>query len=288
MDAITKKEIQYTDVPRVEGLSREEFHQTFLKDNRPVVFKDLACDWPALHKWNREYFTKNYGDNEVKVFDSNFGTPGKKYMSNLQTMRFADYLQALETGKTSLRMFLYNIVKACPELKQDVELPKIMDGFSKNFMFMFFGAQGSVTQLHYDIDLSHVFHTAFSGKKRFYLFAPDQGAHLYRHPFTIRSYVDPVNPNFEKFPRLSEVRGYYVELLPGETLFIPAGFWHHVVYDEPSYALSLRCVHQKWSKRLEGIANILFMQMVDRLVNKLNPKGWHNWKAQKARKLAES
>lgn len=288
MDAVTKNQIQYTDVPRVEGPTREEFHQTFLKENKPVVFKDLAQDWPALHKWNREYFTQHYGDNEVKVYDSNFGTPGKKYMSNLQMMKFADYLEALEKGETSLRMFLYNIIKACPELKHDVELPTIMDGFSKNFMFMFFGAKGSVTQLHYDIDLSHVFHTAFSGKKRFYLFAPDQGANLYRHPFTIRSYVDPVNPDFEKYPKLKQAQGHYVELLPGETLFIPAGFWHHVVYDEPSYALSLRCVHQNWSKRLEGIGNILFMQMVDRLVNKLNPEGWHHWKVQKARQLAES
>lgn len=209
-------------------------------------------------------------------------------MSNLQTMKFADYLEALESGKTSLRMFLYNIIKACPELKHDVQLPKLMDGFSKNFMFMFFGAQGSVTQLHYDIDLSHVFHTAFSGRKRFYLFAPDQGTNLYRHPFTIRSYVDPVNPDFETYPKLKQAHGHYVELLPGETLFIPAGFWHHVVYDEPSYALSLRCVHQKWSKRLEGLGNILFMQLVDRLVNKINPEGWHHWKTQKARALAES
>lgn len=288
MDQLTKKSIRYANVPRVEGLAPSDFQQTFLKENKPVVFKDLAQNWPALHKWNKDYFIQHYGNNQVKVYDSNFGTPGKKYMSNLEVMRFADYLEAMEKGETSLRMFLYNIISEAPELKDDISLPDVMKGFSKNFMFMFFGAQGSITQLHYDIDLSHVFHTAFSGVKRFYLFAPDQGQNLYRHPFTIRSYVDPVNPDFENYPRLAEARGHYVELHPGETLFIPAGYWHHVVYDSPSYALSLRCVHQNWGKRLEGLGNILFMQMVDRLVNKINPKAWHNWKSQKARRLAES
>lgn len=277
----------YQDIPRVEGLDRETFTKTFLKENRPVVFKDMAREWPALKKWKKEYFVEKYAKNQVKVYDSNFGTPGGKYMSNLKTMNFADYLEDLDSGNTTLRMFLYNIIKEAPELKHDIDLPTIMDGFSKNFMFMFFGAKGSVTQLHYDIDMSHVFHTAFTGKKRFYLFAPSESKKLYRHPFTIRSYVNPVEPDFEKYPKLKEAVGDYVELLPGETLFIPAGYWHHVVYDEPSYALSLRCAHQKWSKRVEGIFNILCMQMVDRLVNKINAEKWFDWKRERARHLAE-
>jgi hypothetical protein len=279
--------IQYREIPRVENLDRQTFADSFLKHNRPVVFKDMAKDWPALTKWNKEYFTEKYAQNQVKVYDSNFGTPGGKYMSSLKTMNFADYLDDLESGETTLRMFLYNIIKEAPELKDDLDLPTIMDGFSKNFMFMFFGAKGSITQLHYDIDMSHVFHTAFSGIKRFYLFAPAESKNLYRHPFTIRSYVDPVNPDFERYPKLKDVVGDYVELQAGETLFIPAGYWHHVVYDEPSYALSLRCAHQSLSKRAEGIFNILCMQMLDRLINKINAEKWFDWKKERARLLAE-
>lgn len=279
--------MNYREIPRVQNLDRHAFADSFLKHNRPVVFKDLARDWPAMSKWNKEYFTQKYAKNQVKVYDSNFGTPGGKYMSNLKTMNFADYLDDLERGETTLRMFLYNIIKEAPELKADIHLPTIMDGFSKNFMFMFFGAKGSITQLHYDIDMSHVFHTAFSGVKRFYLFAPSESKNLYRHPFTIRSYVDPVNPDFVRYPKLKDVVGDYVELQAGETLFIPAGYWHHVVYDEPSYALSLRCSHQHFSKRVEGVLNILGMQMVDRLINKINAEKWFDWKKERARLLAE-
>lgn len=287
-NAPVQQSLKFREIPRVEKLSPAEFREQFLKTNRPVVMKNLSAQWPARKRWTPEFFMNEYGSNQVKVYDMNFGTPGKKYMSNLKTMSLKEYLALMLEGKTTLRMFLYNIIKEAPELKDDVELPDLADGFSKNFMFMFFGSQGSVTQMHYDIDLSHVFHTAFTGKKRFYLYPPSESRKLYRHPFTIRSYVDVLNPDFERFPKLKEAEGDFVELLPGETLFIPAGYWHHVVYDEPSIALSLRCAHQSWLKRLEGIGNIIFMQLVDRLVNKISPLRWYQWKEKRAKLLAQN
>lgn len=272
-------------VQKISKIIKTDFKREFLEPAVPVVMKEEASHWPAMGKWNKEFFQQKYGDNLIRVVDD-FGKPGKNYMSSVKEMRLGDYLEILSQGKTHLRLFLYNIVKACPELKDDVVLPTFLKGFSKRFMFMFFGAEGSVTQLHYDIDNSHVFHTNFSGKKRWYLFPKEEGKFLYAHPFTVRSYVDPVNPDFEKFPMLKKAKGYYVELEPGETLFIPAGYWHHVVYDSPSYALSLRCPHHKISMRMMGILNILFVQMVDRLVNKLNPEGWFKWKEKKADLIA--
>jgi hypothetical protein len=280
--------LEFRPIPRVENLSAEEFKKQFMHTNRPVVFKDLSKDWKARTLWTPEYFLTEYGDQPVKVYDSNFGTPGRKYMSNLKTMRLGEYLQQMLSGKTTLRLFLYNMIKVAPELKEHVKLPTFSRGFSKNFMFMFFGAQGSITQMHYDIDLSHVFHTAFTGRKRFYLYPPSESKNLYRHPFTIRSYVDVLNPDFERYPKLKEAVGDYVELEPGETLFIPAGYWHHVVYDEASIALSLRCAHQNPLKRLEGIGNIIFFQLVDRLVNKICPQKWFLWKEKRADQLAQA
>ena len=36
------------------------------------------------------------------------------------------------------------------------------------------GGQGTVTHMHFDMDLSHIFHTQFWGRKRVLLFAFDQ------------------------------------------------------------------------------------------------------------------
>ena len=79
------------------------------------------------------------------------------------------------------------------------------------------------------------------GRKRITLFGPECSPRLYRHPFTVRSYVDPERPDFRRFPGLAGVEGHQVVLEPGETLFIPSGFWHHVVYEEGGYSISLRC-----------------------------------------------
>jgi len=149
---------------------------------------------------------------------------------------------------------------------------------------MFFGCKGSVTQLHFDIDMSHVLHTSILGKKTVYLFSYEQGKNLHRYPFTCRSYVDIERPDFERFPGLKGVQGYKVVLEAGETLYIPSGYWHHFVYDEPGYAVSLRCSNQTLMGKLHGYYNLFIMSPIDRLMNILSPQGWFDWKEQQALK----
>ena len=203
-------------------------------------------------------------------------------------MALREYLERVLKDDADLRMFLYNMPSKIPELKSDVLLPEIADGFSSRFMFMFFGCRGSVTPLHYDIDMSHVFHTAIHGVKRFTLFAPDDSRRLYQHPFTVRSYVDVDRPDFECFPALERAQGYEVILQPGETLFIPCGFWHHVYYEEGGYAISLRCSNERFSEWLQGWFNLLLISPVDRVMNGLFADRWFRWKQNRAQASAES
>jgi hypothetical protein len=41
---------------------------------------------------------------------------------------------------------------------------------------LFVGGRGSITHMHFDIDLSHIFHTQFGGKKRVLLFPFEEAA----------------------------------------------------------------------------------------------------------------
>ena len=275
------------EVKSVTGMSSEDFKKDYFGPHIPVVLKDFSSEWPAMKKWTPEYFSETYGDNQVKVYNASFGEPGEGYMGQAQaTIPFSEYLDKVFNSGSDLRMFLYNIMSHCKELTKDVIKPALVKGFSENFYFMFFGPRGSVTQLHYDIDMSHVFHTVFSGSKKFYLFSQEQNKLLYRHPFTVRSYVDVVTPDLEKFPMLRNAQGYEVTLHKGDTLFIPAGYWHHIVYEDASFALSLRCRHQSILKRLQGFYNLLVMQMVDRLINRLASEKWFKWKSSRAQELA--
>jgi hypothetical protein len=75
-----------------------------------------------------------------------------------------------------------------------------------------------------------------AGRRRFTLFPPEQFRNLYLGPIDNTpagravSMVDFHAPDFEAHPRFSEAldQAQVAELEPGDTLFIPSMWWHHV------------------------------------------------------------
>jgi len=276
--------LKLTEIDRVKTISREDFSDSYFTPLRPLIIEDIAQSWPALKKWTPDFFKQQHGDKQVKVYNESFVEAGDNYMSQAKSISLKEFIDAIMTTSQDLRMFLYNIKSGIPELVNDVVFPDLVDGLSKQFIFMFFGCKGSVTQMHFDIDMSHVFHTAIFGRKTITLFPFEQGKNLHHYPFTCRSYVDVHQPDFNEYPRLKNVEGYRVVLEPGETLFIPSGYWHHLVYEEASCAISLRCPSQTWKGKFQGFYNLIIMSSIDRLMNKISPQGWFNWKKRQAHK----
>lgn len=276
--------LELSEVEKVDSIDKNDFIENYYKSLKPLVIKDLTNSWPACNKWTPEFFQKHYGDKQVKVYDASFVSSGKNYMSNAKMIPFRDYVEQVMTTSQDLRMFLYNVKAEIPGLVDDIKFPALIDNISKSFVFMFFGCKGSVTQMHFDIDMSHVFHTVIKGKRTVYLYSYEESKNLHRYPFTCRSYVDVEKPDFEKYPGLKKAKGYKVELQAAETLYIPSGYWHHFIYDEAGYSVSLRAASQTLIGKLHGAYNLLFMQSVDRLLNKLSPKLWFDWKEQRALK----
>lgn len=87
---------------------------------------------------------------------------------------------------------------------------------------------------HYDAPDNLICVTA--GKRKVTLFPPEQVENLYVGPLHITpagqavSLVDFHAPDFEKFPRFREAlaQAQTVELEPGDALFIPSMWWHHI------------------------------------------------------------
>jgi hypothetical protein len=120
-------------------------------------------------------------------------------------------------------------------------------------------------------------HTVLYGKKRVVLFSNEESKNLYKHPFNTRSYVDVDNPDFSKFPRLKYVTGYQETLCPGETLFMPSGYWHHMVYEEAGYAICTRCSKLPIARKLRGYVNLLVCFPIDKIMNKLSAEPGFRW-----------
>ena len=249
---------------------------------RPVVVSDLAAQWPALTQWSPQRLKERFGQREVRVYDASFGTPGKNYMGSIDTMSFGDFLDETQERGRDLRMFLYNLSRQIPEILDDIVLPKVGLRFSRRFVFSFFGCAGSTTPLHYDIDMGDVLHTVIRGRRRIRLFAPSDAPALYRHPCTVRSYVSLDGPIAQEHAALAHATGYEVVLEPGQTLYMPAGWWHEFHYLEAGMGVSLRASSPLWSDRLLGVFNLLVASPFDRLANLCAPARWFDWKVRRA------
>ncbi len=280
----------------VNSISPEEFKQKYYLPQCPVVIKELAKEWPAYTKWNWDYFKEVVGDKKVGIYNnikSDSYTPINK-ADDYTT--FSNYIDMIRQGPAAWRIFLFNIFNHGPQLINDFTWPDhLMKGFVKRVPMLFTGGEGSITHLHFDIDLSHIFHTQFLGRKRVLLFPYKEQYKLYRKPFEVLSMADfsnYSNPSqskidLRKFPALELVNGVEVILEHGDTLFMPGGYWHHMEYLESGFAMSLRALQPTLSGKLKGAWNITGMRYIDTLMKKTMPSWWYTYKKGKVFNAAE-
>ena len=272
-------------IEKKSGLTKAEFENEYLKKSKPVVFTDLIKDWPAKDKWTFDFLIKNYGHISVPIYDGNYSKAGKGYMTACGEMKFGDYLHLIQEGPTDKRIFLFNLFKHAPELRNDIRIPEITEGFFNEFPFMFFGGQGSYTKIHYDIDCSHVFLTQFQTRKRIVLFDQSQSKKLQALPFTVTCLVDPMYPDENKFPSIKSLEGMETILNHGETVFIPSQYWHHIEYTDGGFSIALRA-NNSIPLKLKGAFNIARHFVVDKSMNLILGEHWMNVKKQIAQRRA--
>jgi hypothetical protein len=274
----------------VDDISPEDFKRIYFNTNTPVVIKNFSKQWAAYTKWNWDYFKEIVGDKKVALYNnvkSDAYTPINK-ADDYKT--FAEYVDMIRKGPAAWRIFLFNIFSHAPELTKDFTWPDAyMKGFVKRVPMLFTGGQGSITHIHFDIDLSHILHTQFAGRKRVLLFPYSEQHKLYRKPFEVLSLADFSNYYDEtkskldtaKFPAVETANGYEIILEHGDTLFMPGGYWHHMEYLDSGFAMSLRALNSSVTGKLKGLWNIAGMRNIDTLMKKTMPHKWYEWKEKK-------
>ena len=175
----------------VDDISPEEFKTKYYQPQIPVVIKNFAKQWPAYNKWTWDYFKEIVGDKKVGIYNnvkSDAYTPINK-ADDYTT--FGEYIDMIQKGPAAWRIFLFNIFSHAPQLTKDFTWPdEYMKGFVKRVPMLFTGGQGSITHMHFDIDLSHILHTQFMGRKKVLLFPFNEQHKIYRKPFEVLSLAD--------------------------------------------------------------------------------------------------
>jgi hypothetical protein len=231
-------------VPVVRRPSRTQFLQTYYAANRPVVIEGAMDNWPALTQWTLEKLKQRFGDRQVEIQAGRNADPDYEINSSnhKRVLNFGQYIDMVRTsGRTNdFYMTGGNAARNCLALAElwdhIVLVPEYLrdQGPEENGLF-WFGPAGTVTPLHHD--LNNNFMAQVVGRKRVRLIAPHDAAYVYNHRHCY-SQVDMDRVDYDKFPLFRSARVFDVTLEPGQMLFVPIGWWHHVTALEVSMTMT--------------------------------------------------
>ncbi|MBS1531760.1 MAG: cupin-like domain-containing protein [Bacteroidetes bacterium] len=273
--------LHLTEIDKVDQINKEDFVNNYLKPRKPLIIRKATESWPALQKWSFDYLKEVVGDITVPLYDSSKADPSKPINAAATEMKFGDYIDLIQSKPTDLRIFFFDPIKHAPKLLEDYRSPtNLMGGFLDRYPAMFFGGAGSVTFLHYDIDLPHIFHTHFNGRKHVILFEYKWRERLYCIPFATYALedYDIENPDFEKFPALNGIEGQQAILEHGDTLFMPTGWWHWMKYLDGSFSISLRAWDKSWAIKAQSLYNLTIQRKFDDMMKKSFSQKYMGWK----------
>ncbi len=271
-------------------LSAEQFRRDYYLPGKPVIIKSISKEWPAFQKWNWEFLKEVAGHHRVGIYNNIKSDAHTPINTADDYKTFGEYIDMISKGPAAWRLFLFNIFDHTPELTKDFEWPEeYLTGFIKKYPMLFAGGASSITHLHFDIDLSHILHTQFIGRKRVLLFPFEEQFKLYRKPYEVLSLADfshyhegNGSPDYQQFPAIKNASGYEAIMEHGDTLFMPSGYWHHMEYIESGFAMSLRALHPDMLPKLKGAWNLFGMRSIDTVLKKTAPGWWYDYKKKRA------
>jgi hypothetical protein len=220
-----------------------------LRSTEPLVLRGLVADWPMVQagvasaRAADAYLRRFSRDASVVAMLGAPGIDGRFfYNDDLSGFNFcptrarldAILDELLEHRDDATPPAIYvgsTTVDTCLpgfRFENDVEL-----GARDTLMSIWIGNRTRIAA-HYDLpdNLACV----AAGRRRFTLFPPEQLSNLYIGPLDFTpagqaiSLVDFARPDLARFPRFSEAlrHAQVAELGPGDAIFIPSMWWHHV------------------------------------------------------------
>lgn len=238
-----------TEIERVGAISVSEFHERFVVPETPVILTRMIDDWPALERWTPAYFKQRFGDVEVDVELLEKARPGENasYLESMVTrsMTIADYIdRASDRSDGSIYAAQQPLRTLLPDAVSDIRpipyLSRLLCRAAGTSELIWIGSRGCASGLHFD--KAHNFNIQLHGRKKWVIFPREQQPLLYVPSTLPKSHFSPIDfeqPDYARFPRYQRATPIEFDVLPGETLFLPVGWVHHVRTLEFSIGLNL-------------------------------------------------
>jgi hypothetical protein len=231
------------------GVDLKTFREEIIPGATPVILTDLVAHWPvvrAARESSRAFveFVRRYDrGTPIVVIDLPREANGRLfYRDDLSGFNFTrnagtigatlERLLALEDKPDAESVFIESmpVDDFLPEFSATHVNP-LLDAATRPRIWI--GNRVKV-QTHYDLQYNIA--CCIAGRRRFTLFPPDQVSNLYPGPIEFTPSGTPISmvpftaPDFGKFPRFEEALRHAVqaELAPGDGIYIPYGWWHHV------------------------------------------------------------
>ncbi|KAK9165748.1 hypothetical protein Scep_000939 [Stephania cephalantha] len=240
-------------VERVKDLSLQEFHQKY-DGKKPVLVTGLAETWPARHTWTTDELVDKYGDLKFKI---------SQRSSKKITMKLKDYVSymKLQRDEDPLYIFEDKFGEVAPSLLNDYSVPLIFkeDFFNvldidqrPAFRWLIIGPERSGASWHVDPALTSAWNTLLCGRKRWALYPPGTvppGVTV--HVNEENGDVNADTPSslqwwLDIYPLLADQdKPIECTQAPGETIFVPSGWWHCVLNLENTIAVTQNFVNPK-------------------------------------------
>ena len=234
-------------VPVVSGVGPEEIVREWVNKRRPVVIKGAAEHWPAVQKWDFNFFDKRYGSEMIGIGTEHIErtAEGTSFAIDVEGLSIHEFTQRIGAGE-ALYLKFTPILARFPELFEDLDYEQlgswsggeIKQETSDNEFYM----GGANTRTHLHTELSDIFHVCIQGRKRWVFYPPEEWPLLYPVPARtsfVASEVNVLDQDFDTHPLARFANGWEAEIEPGDVLYLPAYTWHAVENLEPSISVNL-------------------------------------------------
>jgi len=224
--------------PALTTPSVDTFRSVAFARGVPLLVRRGCAHWRALtdraHTWDNDaYLAAVAGDRVVPV------EVGGDYLGaqwGARRMPLAAHLALVAAGDPSAGYLAQHaLFEQVPELRDDIATPPYcaLGDPSSVDVRAWWGPGGTVSRLHFDTP--HNLLAQVVGVKRILLYPPLPPASPAGDMYPVRgalnntsAVANPLAPDRAAFPRFPPAPTFAVDLAPGDLLYIPPLWWHHV------------------------------------------------------------